>query len=179
VPLGERLRPRLRRVAQHLGHRRAHRADPIPGALVNRSRRARDSRATEPDKTGALASGRLGGDSTSGESSKTARPSETAASARESNDQVIEEAEQGHDNQAQHGAGAIRKTLKKKLNLNAEEEFDLDGQFDEGQVGGDCYVKLGAEAVNFEDQAENVLRSPNGADLVSSSPQHRRRLWSA
>ena len=100
--------------------------------------------------------------SSGGEASKT--PTEPSASSR--NDRVIREAERAQDNQAQKGAEAIRATLRERLNLNEKNEFDLDHQFDEGQIGGDCYVKLGAEAANFESQPENTLYSANGRDLV-------------
>jgi hypothetical protein len=107
-----------------------------------------------------------GGNSSDSGSSGGTKPTETAPSPSAQNDKAIREAEQGKDNQAQMGAPAIRKTLRKELNLNSEDEFDLDGQMDEGQIGGDCYVKLGAEAANFEGQSQNILRSPNGADLI-------------
>jgi len=56
--------------------------------------------------------------------------------------------------------------LAQKLGLNNEAEFNLNHHIASGETGGDCYVKLGAEAVNFESQAENMLRSPNGKDVV-------------
>ena len=34
------------------------------------------------------------------------------------------------------------------------------------RVGSDCYVKTGAEAVDFADQKENILHSPDGSELI-------------
>src|SRR4051812_30039767 len=87
-----------------------------------------------------------------GSSRGSANTAQTATTARSQNDQAIANAEQSEDNQAQMGAAAIRKLLKKKLGLNSEGEFDLDHQIDPDQIGGNCYVKLGAEATNFQDQ---------------------------
>lgn len=94
------------------------------------------------------------------------RPTSSKPSSGARNDEAIRQAEEADDSQAQIGAAAIRKTLRAKLNLNAGNEFDLDHRIDSGQVGSDCYVKLGAEAVSFEDQTENILYAPNGKDLV-------------
>lgn len=90
----------------------------------------------------------------------------TTSTARSPNDQVISQAAQASDNQAALGADAIRKTLTQKLGLNDQEDFNLNHHIQPGDNGGDCYVKLGAEAVNFENQSENILRSPNGKDVV-------------
>lgn len=90
----------------------------------------------------------------------------TASSARSQNDQVISQAGQASDNQAQLGADAIRKILTQKLGLNDQESLNLNHQIAPGDNGGDCYVKLGADAVNFENQSQNILRSANGNDVV-------------
>ena len=110
--------------------------------------------------------GSSGGSANTAETATSARTAQTATSAPSQNDQAIANAEQSEDNQAQMGAAAIRKVLEKKIGLNSEGDFDLDHQIEAGQIGGDCYVKLGAEATNFQDQTENILRSPNGRDLV-------------
>lgn len=82
------------------------------------------------------------------------------------NDQVISRASQASDNRAQLGAAKIRKIFITKLGMNATESFNLSHHIAPDDNGGDCYVKLGAEAVNFENQTENILRSPNGSDVV-------------
>lgn len=82
------------------------------------------------------------------------------------NNQVISQASQASDNQAQLGATAIRRILTQKLGLNNQEEFNLNHHAAPGSTGNDCYVKLGAEAVNFEYMSRNILRSPNGKDVV-------------
>jgi hypothetical protein len=92
--------------------------------------------------------------------------STNAGSARSQNEQVISQAEHANDNQAQLGEAAIRQMLTQKLGINNEEDFNLSHHIAPGETGGDCYVKLGAEAVNFESQSENILRSPNGMDVV-------------
>jgi hypothetical protein len=83
------------------------------------------------------------------------------------NDAVIAQAAKAKDNQAQLGAGAIRAILVRKLGLDSSNDFNLSHHFSPGEIGSDCYVKLGADAVNFENRSENILRSPtNGADVV-------------
>ena len=90
----------------------------------------------------------------------------TASSARSQNDQVVSQAAQASDNQAQLGADAIRKILTQKLGLNDQQSFNLSHHIAPGDNGGDCYIKLGADAVNFEYMSGNILRSPNGKDVV-------------
>jgi hypothetical protein len=92
--------------------------------------------------------------------------SSAAAAASAANDAVVNQASQAPDNQAQLGADAIRAILTKKVGLNDQESFNLSGHIDPGDNGGDCYVKLGADAVNFEDQTGNILRAPNGTEVV-------------
>jgi hypothetical protein len=87
-------------------------------------------------------------------------------SRRSQNAQVINRAAHAGDNQAQLGAAKIRAILTRKLGLNDQESFDLTHQIAAGDNGGDCYVKLGAEAVNFESMTGNILRSPSGNDIV-------------
>lgn len=86
------------------------------------------------------------------------------------NDAVIAQAAQAKDNQAQVGAGAIRTILVRKLGLDSNDNFNLGRPITPNDIAsnsGDCYVKLGADAVNFENQSENILHSPtNGSDVV-------------
>jgi hypothetical protein len=93
----------------------------------------------------------------------TQAPASTASS---QNNKVISQAAQAPDNQAQLGAAAIRSILVSKLGLNDQESFNLNHHIAPGDNGGDCYVKLGADAVNFEYMSGNILRSPNGKDIV-------------
>jgi hypothetical protein len=84
------------------------------------------------------------------------------------NDAVIDQAAQAPDAAAGAGEDEIRATLKKELGMTADGDFNLPGNEPEAgviQVGGDCYVKTGAEAVNFAD-TKHTLYSPDGADLV-------------
>lgn len=81
------------------------------------------------------------------------------ASAQSQNAQVINQAANSPDNQAQLGAAKIEAILRRKLGLDSQLNFTISGN-------GGCYVKLGADAVNFENQSENILRSPNGKDVV-------------
>jgi hypothetical protein len=60
----------------------------------------------------------------------------------------------------------IRQTLVDKLGMNADPDFNLSGSWSPNEIGSDCYVKLGADAVAFSDQTQDILRSPNGSDLV-------------
>ncbi len=89
-----------------------------------------------------------------------------ASNASSQNAQVIHQAAQANDNQAQLGADAIRRILIKKIGLNDTESFNLNHHIAPGDNSGDCYVKLGADAVNFEYQTQNILRAPNGTDVV-------------
>jgi hypothetical protein len=82
------------------------------------------------------------------------------------NNQTINQAAQAPDNVAQADVPAIRQTLVDKLGMNDQESFNLSHQIAPGDNGGDCYVKLGADAVNFEFMSGNILRSPNGSDVV-------------
>jgi hypothetical protein len=100
-----------------------------------------------------------------GPSGGTTTGSATSSSATAQNNAVVSQAAQGPDNQAQLGAAAIQQTLTKKLGLNPTLDFSLNHQTPAAQ-GGDCYVKLGADAVNFENMTDNILRSPNGNDVV-------------
>ena len=88
-----------------------------------------------------------------------------SSSAVAQNSAVIAQAAQGADNQAQLGAAAIQEILTKKLGLNPTLDFNLNHQTPPAE-GGDCYVALGANAVNFENMPGNILRSPNGKDVV-------------
>jgi hypothetical protein len=90
----------------------------------------------------------------------------SASAARSQNNAVVNQAAQGSDNKAQLGAAAIQKILTQKLGLNDTVSFNLNHHIAPGDNGGDCYVKLGADAVNFEYQTGNILRSPNGKDVV-------------
>jgi hypothetical protein len=93
----------------------------------------------------------------------------TTSDARSQNDQVISSASHASDNQAALGATAIRKILIAKLGLDSQENFNLNHRITQADIDedtGDCYVKLGADAVNFEQETSNVLRSPNGKDVV-------------
>lgn len=67
------------------------------------------------------------------------------------------------------GAPAIHKILVTKLGMDSNDSFDVNHHITPSETAtdsGDCYVKLGADAVNFADQADNILRSPNGSDVV-------------
>jgi uncharacterized protein YceK len=81
------------------------------------------------------------------------------------NDQVIKQAQGGADNQAALGADKIKTTLVAKLGMNSDLDFYLNHRTPDSE-SGDCYVKLGADAVNFENQSANILYSPNGKDVV-------------
>jgi hypothetical protein len=91
--------------------------------------------------------------------------SATSNAARADNQQVINQASQASDNQAQLGEGKIREILERDLGMNVTEDFNLNHGSPPAQ-GGDCYVKLGADAVNFEDETSNILHSPDGRDVV-------------
>ena len=97
--------------------------------------------------------------------SRTPAGSAVSSSAVAQNSAVIAQAAQGADNQAQLGAAAIQEILTKKLGLNPTLDFNLNHQTPPAE-GGDCYVALGAAAVNFENMPGNILRSPNGKDVV-------------
>jgi hypothetical protein len=93
----------------------------------------------------------------------------TTSTARSPNDAVIAQAAKAKDNQAQLGAGAIRTILVRKLGLDSNDNFNLGRPISPDDIAsdsGDCYVKLGADAVNFENQSENILAPP--ADQMSS-----------
>lgn len=104
-------------------------------------------------------------ESTTTSATATTSGSSTTNSASAQNQHVISQASQANDNQAQLGADKIRQILTRKLGLNRTEDFDLNHHTPPAEAG-DCYVKLGADAVNFEDQSSNILRSPNGRDVV-------------
>jgi hypothetical protein len=105
-------------------------------------------------------------------------------SAAERNDAAIQQASQAPDALAEQGEEKVRRVLIRELGMDADGDFRLDPdqptecereaeQMREGGieiecVGGtsDCYVKTGAEAVNFEHMSEHMLYSPNGRDLV-------------
>lgn len=96
-----------------------------------------------------------------------AQPTPTdASSAQQQNNQVVSQAAAAPDNQAQLGAAKIQQLLTQKLRMNGTLSFNLSGHIAPDDNGGDCYVKLGADAVNFDYQTQNILRSPNGADVV-------------
>lgn len=82
------------------------------------------------------------------------------------NQAAIDAAEGASDNQAELGATKIKSILRKKLNMDSGGNFYLDGSAGASDVNADCYVKLGADAANFEDQPENILYGPNGEDIV-------------
>lgn len=108
---------------------------------------------------------------TTAASSVTTAPSSatTESSAEPQNDQVISSASQASDNQAAMGATAVRKILVRHLGLDKQDSFNLNHHITQSDIAtdsGDCYVKLGADAVNFEDQTQNILRSPTGSDVV-------------
>lgn len=88
-----------------------------------------------------------------------------AGAIKQQNDRVIKQAQGSSDNQAQVGADRIKQILVAKLGMNDTLDFNLNHQTPD-QNGGDCYVKLGAEAVSFESQSENILYSPNGKDVL-------------
>ncbi len=90
----------------------------------------------------------------------------SANTAAGQNNAVISSASQAPDAQAQLGAPRIEKILVAKLGLNDQLSFNLNHHIAPGDNGGDCYVKLGADAVNFENMTGNILRSPTGADVV-------------
>jgi hypothetical protein len=87
-------------------------------------------------------------------------------SAAAQNDAVIGAASQAPDAQAQLGAAKVRTILVAKLGLNDTLSFNLSHHIAPGDNGGDCYVKLGADAVNFENMTDNILRSPTSSDIV-------------
>ena len=89
-----------------------------------------------------------------------------AEQAEASNNAVIEEAQEANDAQAEGGEKEVIKSLTDELGMQKDGEFDLDGSIPAGQVGGDCYVKTGADAVNFSYMQRHVLYSPNGTDLI-------------
>lgn len=108
-----------------------------------------------------------GGGGTKTVTETTTNPADAAtAAARSQNNAVIQQASQAPDNQAQLGETKIKAILAKKIGLDNALDFNLNGHIDPNAGGGDCYIKLGAEAVNFENQTENILHSPNGQDLV-------------
>jgi hypothetical protein len=90
----------------------------------------------------------------------------TASGAAAQNNQVISQAAQAPDNQAQLGSTAIANILTQKIGMNDTYSFNLSHHIAPGDNGGDCYVKLGADAVNFQYMTGNILRSPNGTDVV-------------
>lgn len=95
----------------------------------------------------------------------TVASSSPTAIAKAQNDRVMQQAAQAGDNQAQLGADKIQRILTQKINMNSTLEFNLNGTRPAAEEG-DCYVKLGADAVNFENQPENILRGANGKDVV-------------
>jgi hypothetical protein len=108
---------------------------------------------------------------TTGPGSATTGPSSAAteSGAESENAQVISSASQASDNQAATGASAVRRILVTKVGLDKQGSFNLNHHITQSDVAtdsGDCYVKLGADAVNFEGQTQNILRSPNGSGVV-------------
>jgi hypothetical protein len=99
----------------------------------------------------------------------------TSPSATAQSDQVINQAQQAPSDQAQLGADAIRKRLSQKLGLNGQLDFNLNNDVAQNDMGSDYYVKLGADAVNFENRSENILRSPNGSDVRAIEHGHAAR----
>jgi hypothetical protein len=85
-------------------------------------------------------------------------PSTSTSASSSQNNAVINQAAQAPDNQAQLGAAAIQRILTQKLGLNDQLSFNLNRRIARGDNGGDCYVKLGAHAVNFEYMSGNILR---------------------
>jgi len=91
-------------------------------------------------------------------------PPSAAEIIRERNETAIADASQDPEALAVKGAPAIRRTLKRKLGMNNDQEFAFAGNVHEVI---DCYVKTGADAVSFAHMDENMLYSPkNPADLI-------------
>ena len=83
------------------------------------------------------------------------------------NNAVIRQAEESPREQAELGEKAIRKSLEQKLDMEANGDFNLTPtESGTTTVGSDCYVKTGAEAVDFADQKANILHSPDGRELI-------------
>jgi len=104
--------------------------------------------------------------------------------ARDANEAVIRQSEESPEAAAERGAPAVRRVLTRELHMSRNEEFRLnpaaptqcerevaeeEAAYEVECVGEefDCYVKTGAEAFAFsETDPGNILRSPNGRDLV-------------
>jgi hypothetical protein len=96
-------------------------------------------------------------------STSTTNGAGTSLSPQQQNQQVIEKAQQSPDAQAALTEDQISKKLDQTLNLQ-----DISGSSDSFRLSGGeaCYVKLGADAVNFEYMKKNILRSPDGQSVV-------------
>ena len=116
----------------------------------------------------AVAAGTGCGDDTATTSADvTTSTEDTSAAIQEQNDAVVEQAANAPDATAASSESEIRATLEKKLNVQPDDEFNVDGKpIPANQVGGDCYIKTGAEAQNFSYQKKNILYSPDGEGLI-------------
>lgn len=104
---------------------------------------------------------------------------------RELNESAIDRARTAPDAVAQRGEAAVRRVLRRKLDMSQEGDFRLNPDEptecerevaeEEAEYGielecsgeeADCYVKTGAEAVAFQEESQNILYAPNGKDLV-------------
>lgn len=102
------------------------------------------------------------------------RPGPEAPSAaeqvRKQNQAIIGRASDAADARAADGERAIREALKRELDMQPNGDFGVTPPPRNPnviQVGSDCYVKTGAEAINFSDQTEHMLYSPaNPSDAI-------------